>query len=138
MNPNADDTYDRLLEEETGRFAGSCYGSKSTTPDVLQSYCEDSCARSIPSGIINMGFLPAIASVLSYNASPIRSLELMSSTDSYHTRQTRPDLGASAQGSYDRRVQARGGRVAQWCNPDRVRPLLVNTWVGSTDRVLPL
>ena len=109
MNPNFDDIHDRLLEEETGRFVGGCYGSEPNTPDVLRSYREGSRARSIPSSAVNMGFLPAITSVLSYHASPVRSPELMSSIDSYHTRQTRPDLGASAQGSYDRRVQARGG-----------------------------
>jgi len=87
-----------------------------------------------------MVFLSAIASTTipwscSYRTLPARFLELVYSGGSYHTPKQHSNLGESSPGSQNRRIQGKGGRMAQWCNPNRVRLLSVIPWIGSVDYV---
>ena len=77
---------------------------------------------------------PTISRGRSYHALPPRFLRPVSSGDGHHAPQKHPDLGKSSQGSWDRRIQGKSGRMAQRCSPDCVSSLSAAiTCVGSAD-----
>lgn len=115
-------------------------GGECTTADILQSYYEASRARHIPRDVVDMVFILATPSATtsqgpSHSTLPVCTLRRVSSGHDSHAPKPRPDLGGSAKRSYDRRIREKGGWMAQWCNPDCVRSLLVFKWAWSADRV---